>query len=180
MRRIAAALVVGVALMFSAGSVWADLDDGAAAQAGDYTTGPLQIEEIRFFVQLFGPSGGEYEVSQDFDATVVPLVPDRVCYGWRIKVPLTSKLIRFREEFTIPTAPTTWSGESDEFATNTIIDERRTSVTNRFVTPDKGWVENVWCVLEGDPEGDYSMKVYFNDQFIKQFDFEVRRPPPNS
>ena len=75
----------------------------AAAQAGDYATGPLQIEEIRFFVQLSGPSGGEYEVSQDFDATVVPLVPYRVCYGWRIKVPPTSKLIKFREESTLPT-----------------------------------------------------------------------------
>jgi len=39
MRRIAAILAVVVALMFSAGSAWADFDDGlAAAQRGDFAT----------------------------------------------------------------------------------------------------------------------------------------------
>jgi len=39
MRRIAATLAVVVALMFSAGSAWADFDDGvAAAQRGDFAT----------------------------------------------------------------------------------------------------------------------------------------------
>ena len=80
-----------------------------------------------------------------------------------------------RNEFTLPTEPKRWSGENNEFATNKIINKRRTSVTNRFVTPDKGWVENAWCVVKGDPEGDYSMKVYLNDQFIKKFDFKVRK-----
>ena len=145
MRRIAATLAVVVALLFGAGSACADFDDGVAAlQAGDYATTLLQIEEIRFFVRWSAPSGGEHGVSQDFDATIVPLVPERVCYGWRIKVPSSIKLIKFREEFTLPTEPTRWSGENDEFATNKIIDKRRTSVTNRFITPDKGWVGNIW------------------------------------
>ena len=39
MRRIATTLAVVVALLFSAGSAWADLDDGvAAAQRGDFAT----------------------------------------------------------------------------------------------------------------------------------------------
>ena len=39
MRRIAATLAVVVALMFSAGSAWADFDDGEAAfRRGDYAT----------------------------------------------------------------------------------------------------------------------------------------------
>ena len=39
MRRIAATLAVVVALLFSAGSAWADFDDGlAAAQRGDFAT----------------------------------------------------------------------------------------------------------------------------------------------
>ena len=105
---------------------------------------------------------------------VVPLVPDRSCYGWRIKVSSSDALIRFREEFMLPSEPKHWSDERNEFATKRIVDERRTSITNRFIKPDKGWVENSWCVAEGDPEGKYSMKVYFNDQFIKLFEFEVR------
>jgi uncharacterized protein len=39
MRRIAATLAVVGALLFSAGSAWADFDDGlAAAERGDYET----------------------------------------------------------------------------------------------------------------------------------------------
>ena len=45
MRRIAATLAVVVALLFSAGSAWADLDDAkAAAQRGDLATA---LQELR-------------------------------------------------------------------------------------------------------------------------------------
>ena len=45
MRRIAATLAVVVALLFSAGSAWADWDDiGAAYERGDYATA---LEELR-------------------------------------------------------------------------------------------------------------------------------------
>jgi len=138
---------------------------------------PLQNEETGFFVRFSTPIYGQSEVFQEFDTTIVPLVPKRVCYGWRIKVPSSIKLIKFREEFTLPNEPKRWSGENDEFATNKIIDKRRTSVTIGFIAPDKGWVKHVWCVLKGDPEGNHSMKVYINDEFIKKFDFEVRRLP---
>jgi len=43
MRRIAATLAVVVALLFSAGSAWADFDDGLAAyERGDYSTAFLE------------------------------------------------------------------------------------------------------------------------------------------
>jgi len=45
MRRIAATLAVVVALLFSAGSAWADLVDGFAAhERGDYATA---LQEFR-------------------------------------------------------------------------------------------------------------------------------------
>ena len=45
MRRIAATLAVVVALLFSAGSAWADFDDGKAAyERGDYATA---LQELR-------------------------------------------------------------------------------------------------------------------------------------
>ena len=144
-------------------------------QGANADPAPLQIQETNFFVRLSAPSDGSATTSQEFDTTVVPLVPRRSCYGWRIKVSTDQKLIKFREEFTLPTEPKRWSGENNEFATNKIINKRRTSVTNRFVTPDNGWVENAWCVIKGDPEGDYSMKVYLNDQFIEKFYFKVRK-----
>jgi len=137
----------------------------------------LKIEETKFFVRIYTTSKDGFEITQDFDTTLVPLVPYRSCYGWQIKVPTDAKLIKLREEFMLPNAPSFWSGESDEFATNRIVNNRRTSITKRFVIPDDGWVENAWCVVKGDPEGDYSIKVYLNNQFIKKFDFEIRKLP---
>jgi len=150
---------------------------GSAGVNAHGNAAPLKIEETKFFVRLFAPSIGVSKVFHDIGTTIVPLVPGSVCYGWRIKVSSSIKLVALREEFTLPAEPIWWSGENDEFTTNRVIDKRRTSVTNEFITPDEGWVENIWCVVEGDPEGNYFMKVYFNDQFIKKFEFEVRRVP---
>ena len=149
----------------------------SSASSTPASSGTLKIEETKFFVRLYTISNDGSEISRDFDTTLVPLVPDRSCYGWQIKVPSDANLINLREEFMLPNEPSFWSGENNEFATNRIVNNRRTSITERFVTPDKGWVENEWCVAKGDPEGDYLIKVYFDDQFIQKFDFEVRKLP---
>ena len=75
---------------------------GNAGVSAHGNAAPLQIEETKFFVQLFAPSDGSSVISQEFETTVVPLVPHRSCYGWRIKVAPSITLIRFREEFTLP------------------------------------------------------------------------------
>jgi TPR repeat protein len=47
MRRIAATLAVVIALLFSAGSAWADYDDGVAAyERGDYATALREIRPL--------------------------------------------------------------------------------------------------------------------------------------
>ncbi len=78
MRRIAATLAV-VALLFSAGSAWADFDDGiAAAQRGDYATAfqewrPLALQgvaEAQFNLGVMRYEGWnvstDYEISRRF------------------------------------------------------------------------------------------------------------------
>ena len=53
MRRIAATLAVVIALLFSAGSAWADWDDGVAAmKSGDYATA---AQEFRPFAEQGDP-----------------------------------------------------------------------------------------------------------------------------
>jgi hypothetical protein len=137
---------------------------------------PLTIEETKFFVRFSTWSSDGSIITQELDTNSVPLIPKRICYGWGVKVSTDAKLIKFREEFSLPSEPKYWSGENNEFATNSIINKRQTSITTQFAAPDKGWIKHGWCVAKGDPEGDYSMRVYFNDRFIKKFDFEVRKP----
>ena len=135
----------------------------------------LVIEDTKFVVQLFSKTESGTPISQDLFTTVAPLVPGQCCFGWRIKVSADIGIIKFREEFTVPSEPEYWSGEDNRFATNVIINDGRTSITKRFAVPDKGWIENFWCFAEGDPEGNYSMRVYFNGRFVEQFDFEAKQ-----
>ena len=135
----------------------------------------LVIEDTKFVVKLFTKPKAGTEISQDLFTTVAPLVPGQCCFGWRIKVPADTGIIKFREEFTVPSEPEYWGGEDNHFATNVIINDRRTSITNRFAVPDKGWIENLWCFVEGDPEGNYSMRVYLNEIFVQQFDFQAKK-----
>jgi len=165
MRKLTATLCLTLAVILgSAGASW-----------GNGRVKPFEILETKFFVVLYADTATGQETSQEFETTLVPHMPRKSCYGWGIKVSTADTLIKFREEFTLPAEPKFWSGENNEFATNRIINKRRTSITNEFSKPDKGWVKKVWCVVKGDPEGKYSIKVFFNDQFIKNFDFEVRR-----
>jgi len=57
-----------------------------------------------------------------------------------------------------------------------ITNNRRTSITEVFVVPENGWIENVSCVAEGDPEGEYSINIYIDEKYIQRFDFKVKLP----
>lgn len=103
----------------------------------------------------------------------VPLIPNRACYGWRIRLSGVEGIVRFREIFSLPTQPEYWGGEGNEFSPNKITKDRRTSVTEKFATPDEGWIGNSWCVAEGDPVGRYWMEVSINNVFVERFEFDV-------
>jgi len=77
-----------------------------ASYAGDWS-----IEETEFFVLLYNV----FEEVYEFDTTLVPLVPDQSCYGWRIRVKGTIKLMKFKEILALPKEPITWAGEDNEF-----------------------------------------------------------------
>ena len=64
MRRIAATLAVVVALLFSAGSAWADYDDGMAAyDRGDYATA---LQEWRPLAEQ-GHADAQYNLGMMYD-----------------------------------------------------------------------------------------------------------------
>lgn len=146
-------------------------------------TGLAQKQEFSvldkvFWISLVDRQGNEFI----YESNRVPLMPNRACYGWRIRLSEVKGVIRFKEIFSLPTQPDFWGGERNEYSPNTITKDRQTSVTEKFAAPDKGWISNSWCVAEGDPEGHYSMEVSINNKFIERFEFEVIKlpsPPDN-
>ena len=149
-------------------------DAQIAHDRGDYTTAQPQtisIEAAEFLVFLYDSEDNEQFV---FQSDLVPLIPDRVCFGWRIRLAGAEGLVRFKEIFSLPAEPESWGEENDEFSTIEISKDRMTSVTEMFVTLQDGWIDNKWCIADGDPEGKHSMEVHINGQFAKRFDFQVR------
>lgn len=126
------------------------------------------------FVVMLRDGAGNQAVVQ---SNIVPLLPDRACYGWRIRLAGATGVVSFKEIFSIPAEPATWSGEKDEFSPNVIAKDRKTAVTEKFAMPLEGWISHSWCVAAGDPAGNYSMDVHIEGKFAKRFDFEVRRIP---
>ena len=56
----------------------------------------------------------------------------------------------------MPSLPKTWEG-IDEF---TLSKDMKTAITKDTVTTKAGWISNEWCVIEGDPPGEYMIKIY--------------------
>jgi hypothetical protein len=104
---------------------------------------------------------------------IVPLVPNRSCYRWAIRTNSSKALVKFKEVFELPIAPKIWGGAENEFKTSRTTNQRKTAVTERFFTLKNGWVENSWCVADGDPEGRYKIDVWLDGKFASTFKFKV-------
>ncbi|MBG6175491.1 hypothetical protein IWQ55_003322 [Labrenzia sp. EL_208] len=141
-------------------SVFAFLATGARA---------FEIEKTEFVVGL---SDGNYDPVY-LPSDVVPLLPDRACFGWRIKISGDEKLVFTREILKLPEQPEYWSGEDDKYSTSQISEDRTTAITDEYLPVVDGWVENYWCVSEGDPIGDCLLEVYFGDVPAGRFEFEI-------
>ncbi|WP_269585577.1 hypothetical protein [Roseibium sp. Sym1] len=89
---------------------------------------------------------------------------------------MSKEMVGFREVFSLPAAPKTWSGENDPYAANAITKDRTTSITERFETPQNGTIGNEWCVVEGDPLGKYRMEIHVAEEYLGTLDFELVTP----
>ncbi|MBG6158756.1 hypothetical protein IWQ52_004837 [Labrenzia sp. EL_159] len=132
-------------------------------------THAVEIEKTEFVVGL---SDGNYDPVY-LPSDVVPLLPDRACFGWRIKISGDEKLVFTREILKLPEQPEYWSGEDDKYSTSQISEDRTTAITDEYLPVVDGWVENYWCVSEGDPIGDCLLEVYFGDVPAGRFEFEI-------
>lgn len=131
------------------------------------------MESAEFLVLLEDRQGNETLARTN----VVPLIPGHACYGWRIRLSEELDLVHFREVFSLPEEPEFWTGEGDEFEPNEISSDRRISITEKFVTPKDRTISNSWCVVNGDPEGKHSMEVFIDGEFVKRFEFELKKVP---
>jgi hypothetical protein len=134
--------------------------------------GGLAVETAEFLVVLTDGEGGRQAIA----STLVPYLPNRACFGWRIRLAEAPAMVRLREVLQLPTAPAFWSGEDDAYSPHKYSADRTTATTEQFAAPKDGWIGSSWCIVEGDPVGAHSIEVFIDDRLIRHFDFEVKRP----
>jgi hypothetical protein len=130
----------------------------------------LETEIVRAEFGLFNPP--ESGKPAFVPATIVPLEQNQL-YGWIIRVKTNKEFVKWREVFTLPASPETW-GDGERQGLHSISSDRRTSVTEREVKPDKDIIYNVWTVAPGDPKGHYVIRVIIDGTAERTFEFDVK------
>jgi hypothetical protein len=99
--------------------------------------------------------------------TEVDLVPGET-FGWRLEVP-DGRPVMWREELVLPSAPMQWSGAN--FVD--IKDGGRTAVTAGIDMPYDGVMAHAWNITDGDPPGEYELRLWVDGQLHEIFRFQV-------
>ncbi len=113
---------------------------------------------------------GVYECG-DFNVTdEVALIPGET-FGWRLDVP-DGRPVMWREELVLPSAPLQWSGAN--FVD--IKDGGRTAVTAGIDMPFMGTLAHAWSITDGDPPGEYELRLWIDGSLHEVFHFHVAPP----
>ncbi|MEO3430138.1 hypothetical protein AAFN88_14855 [Pelagibius sp. CAU 1746] len=140
--------------------------------AGPSSALSAEVTEAEFLVSVSDGEGNLRSVQAD----IVPYLPDRACFGWRLRLAGAPALVRYREVLKLPSAPDFWTGENDSYSPHRYSADRTTATTEEFAAPDKdGWISSRWCIAEGDPVGPHSIDVYVGDSHARHFAFEVKK-----
>jgi len=90
-----------------------------------------------------------------YRTTIIPLVPDQICFGWAMRLFNRNAAVQIKETLSVEEAPAQWRhGEATQVA-----QDRKTGVTTDIVTPIDGWIQRSWCILPGDPTGSYIFDI---------------------
>jgi len=129
-----------------------------------------EVEIIRAEFGLFSPP--ESDQSLFVPSRTVPLIENQM-YGWVIVLKTNRTRIKWREEFTLPSAPSTW-GRTESHASQSVSEDGRVSVTESEVEPEDGFISHFWSVAPGDPPGRYVIRVIIENALERVFEFDVQ------
>lgn len=138
-----------------------------AAQAGD----KVEVTGAQFGIFCQSETGAV----SFMPSTAVPLVVGQG-YGWIINLKTDKRTVHWREEFTLPSAPTSWGTPNEGFQPS-ISPDRKVSVLEQDASLEKGsLIFNTWAVAPGDPIGKYKIRVIVDKAVEHTFEFDVLEP----
>jgi hypothetical protein len=119
---------------------------------------------------LFGPSD---QVSQSFIPSRILPLKDGQAFGWRMQLRNPTRQVRVREELTLPAEPKTW-GDPEPGLRRKTTPDGRTAITDQLLEPKDGVISQSWTVTQGDPKGNWVIRVRVGDGPEHVFRFDAR------
>lgn len=139
--------------------------DGAADDGAD-----VKVLGWSFVVSVLDLDSGQW-ISHP--GSVVPMLPNRSCYEWRLRVGTIATSVGVEETFILPAVPRKWPDDPGI----ELRDQRRVAITRLDLTVDDGWIAHGWCVVPGDPTGVHRIDVRYGTELLHRFCFVVRDGP---
>ena len=136
-------------------------------------------EEITPDVTLVGAEFGMVKLDKDgnpqiIPATVIPLVKGQA-YGWRLRFRTERKILALREELALPAIPGEWTSKGGK-PVSKVSPDLKTATKEVMALLKDGMLQNVWSVIDGDPSGDYEIRLTIEGQLVRTFKFKVEPP----
>lgn len=128
----------------------------------------LLIDDAIFGVEMPLTDGQGYVL---VESDVVPLVPGTT-FSWRLHLATERPRVTVREELILPRAPQIWRHTEH----TRISGDRRVAITEEVTAPDAGWLANGWAITDGDPPGEYLLRVFIDGHHAETFRFVVDSP----
>jgi hypothetical protein len=109
-------------------------------------------------------NNGDKEDPQVWRTNVVPLWPDKVCFGWTMAVEGHNRKVDLTEILTLSAPSTNW-GHGPE----TVVENGDKATTKMQVDVVDNRLSRAWCIVAGDPPGQYRYNIYIDGQHRAEF-----------
>jgi len=142
----------------------------AAHAADPAASGGAKATVLKAESGLFTPVDA---AAPGFVATTALPLKDGQAFGWRIQLRTQARMVRVREELSLPEEPKTW-GDPEPGLKRRTTPDGRTAITELQLEPVNGVISQSWTVTSGDPKGTWVIKVRVEDGPEHVFRFNAR------
>lgn len=109
-------------------------------------------------------TNADQEPREVYRTNVVPLWPDKVCFGWTMTIDGPDRKVDLTEILTLSSPSTNW-GHGPE----TVVENGNKATTKVKVDVVDHRISRAWCIVEGDPPGQYRYNIFIDGQHRTEF-----------
>jgi len=143
---------------------------GAALPAAAQDVRPWSRDGSNNFPYVYHVLPGEEP--EVWRTNVVPLWPNEICFGWTLHVNGADRMVDLKEILTLSSPSTNW-GHGPE----TVVENGNQATTKLKVQVEGNRLSRAWCIVDGDPPGQYRYDIYIDGAHRAEFTYCAVKVP---